>query len=236
MKMPAPQPHYIRPDGLFSACRLSCSALMSKSISKKLASAKTTLRGITCVTDGGALHVPASVANGDLATFRHWADSDEYPEKGMICFLQGEVWADMSKQQIFTHLGVKGEYNRVLANLAKAEKRGRYFPDGLFLSNVQADIAVIPDGTFVSAESLATSRVRLIEGKQEGYMELEGSPDMVLEIISRASFHKDTVVLMKAYWDAGIQEYWLVDARQDPLQFDIYRHTAKGYSKVHKQA
>src|SRR5262249_35254533 len=147
-----------------------------------------------------------------------------------------DVWADMSKQQIFSHLGVKGEYNRVLANLARAEKGGRYFPDGLFLSNLRADIAVIPDGIFISAESLQQGRVRLIEGKHEGYVELEGSPDMVLEVVSRASLHKDTVVLKKAYWEANIREYWLVDARQESLEFHIYRHTAKGYSNIRKQA
>src|SRR5205814_3191780 len=68
-----------------------------------------------------------------------------------------------------------------------------------------------------------------------GYVELEGSPDMVLEVISRSSVHKDTVVLRQAYWESEIREYWLVDVRREPLKFDILRHTAKGYAATRKQ-
>jgi hypothetical protein len=35
--------------------------------------------------------------------------------------------------------------------------------------------------------------------------------------------------LRQAYWEAGVREYWLVDARPDPLSFDTLRHTPKGY-------
>ena len=59
---------------------------------------------------------------------------------------------------------------------------------------------------------------------------------MVLEVVSRSSVRKDTEVLKEAYWDAGIQEYWLVDARKAPLRFDIFRYTSKGYVPVAKQA
>src|SRR5437879_5526087 len=66
--------------------------------------------------------------------------------------------------------------------------------------------------------------------------EVEGAPDMVLEVVSRSSVQKDTVILPKAYWEAGVREYWLVDARKAPLRFDIFRHTAKGYASTRKQA
>jgi Uma2 family endonuclease len=58
---------------------------------------------------------------------------------------------------------------------------------------------------------------------------------MVLEVISNGSVRKDTVILRQAYWEAGVQEYWLVDARKQPLTFDILRHTAKGYVATRKQ-
>ena len=58
---------------------------------------------------------------------------------------------------------------------------------------------------------------------------------MVLEIISSSSVQKDTVLLRAAYWEAEIPEYWLVDARKEPLKFDILRHTAKGYVATRKQ-
>jgi Uma2 family endonuclease len=60
-------------------------------------------------------------------------------------------------------------------------------------------------------------------------VELEGTPDMVLEVVSPSSVQKDTVELRDLYWRAGVNEYWLVDARGDHLVFDILRHTPEGY-------
>lgn len=59
---------------------------------------------------------------------------------------------------------------------------------------------------------------------------------MVLEVISESSVQKDEVILKEAYWEAGIAEYWLVDARKQALRFDIFRHTSKGYVATRKQA
>jgi Uma2 family endonuclease len=58
---------------------------------------------------------------------------------------------------------------------------------------------------------------------------------MVLEIVSEGSVRKDNVTLKQAYWEAGAREYWLVDARKEPLTFDVFRHTAKGYVGTRKQ-
>jgi hypothetical protein len=33
-----------------------------------------------------------------LAAFRRWAHSDDFPQSGRICFLDGRVWVDMSKE------------------------------------------------------------------------------------------------------------------------------------------
>ncbi|HVS35512.1 MAG TPA: Uma2 family endonuclease, partial [Gemmataceae bacterium] len=92
-----------------------------------------------------------------------------------------------------------------------------------------------PDATFLSNDSLDSNRVRLLEGKQGGYVELQGFPDMVLEVVSNSSTRKDLVLLRQAYWEAGIREYWLVDARREPLTFQILRRTAKGYAATRKQ-
>src|SRR5262249_45787390 len=49
-----------------------------------------------------------------LAAFRRWAHSDDFPQTGRTCFLDGQVWLDMSKEQIFTHNQVKQEFNLVV--------------------------------------------------------------------------------------------------------------------------
>ena len=58
---------------------------------------------------------------------------------------------------------------------------------------------------------------------------------MVLEVVSSSSVEKDTIILRDLYWQAGIREYWLVDARGENPIFDILRHTAKGYVATSKQ-
>jgi Uma2 family endonuclease len=188
---------------------------------------------VTVIFDGSnRVGVPAWVT--DLESFRRWADSDDSPEDGRVCFLKGEVWVDMSKEQVFSHVLVKTEFTAVLGSLVKSKELGLFLTDGLRLSNLDADISVIPDATFVSTETLRTGGVQLVEGAEEGYVELEGSPDMVLEIVSASSVHKDTVFLRQAYWEAGIREFWLVDARKEPLSFEILRHTARGYVTTRK--
>jgi hypothetical protein len=123
----------------------------------------------------------------DLSSFRRWADSEESPDKATVCYLRGEVWVETSKEHVYSHNQVKTELARVLAGLVKQHRLGRYFSDGLFVTNIQADLCSKPDGTFVGREAFAAQRVRLIEGSLEGFVEIEGIPDMVLEVVSGSS-------------------------------------------------
>ena len=172
------------------------------------------------------LIIPAWVTDRD--SFCRWAHSEEFPETGRICYLNGEVWVNMSKEQVFSDVLAKTRITAVLSELVEANHLGLFLGDGVFLSNAAADFATNPDAVFVSTAGLQ-DRVRLLEGREGGYVELEGSPDMVLEVVSRSSVRKDTQILRRAYWEAGIREYWLVDARPQPLHFDILRYTPKGY-------
>jgi Uma2 family endonuclease len=180
----------------------------------------------------GKVSIPSGVI--DLPSFRRWCDSDDFPDEGRIWFFRDGVWADMSKEQLFSHNQVKCEIARTVLNLVKESKSGRFFGDGLRITNLPAEISGVPDGTYVSFKSLRSGRAKYVEGKEGGYTELEGIPDVVIEVVSPSSEDKDTEWLQKAYWEAGIPEYWLIDARTPPLRFDIYKHTARGYSQSRK--
>ena len=65
------------------------------------------------------VRIPAGV--GDRLSFRRWLNTDTFPEVGRIGFLAGEVWVDMSKEQIFSHNQVKQEFNLVLGGLTKQD-------------------------------------------------------------------------------------------------------------------
>jgi hypothetical protein len=173
----------------------------------------------------------------DLESFRRWLDAEDVPEKVDISYLEDEVRVDMSKEQVFSHVLVKTEFAVVLGGMVKAGLEGLYFIDGVRVSNIQANFSVRSDGVFASHASLESKRVRVTIG-EVGFLELEGSPDMMLEVVSPSSVDKDTKVLRQAYREGGIREYWLVDAREEPLSFDILRHATgkgRGYTATRKQ-
>ncbi len=184
------------------------------------------------IVDDLSIGIPCWVV--DHASFRRWFHSDEFPEEGRVSFVNGEVIFDMSREQIFSHVRMKTEFGRVLANLAKRKQNGVYFSDGLLISNLGAEVSNNPDGVFVANASFEGGAVRLVEAATEGFIELEGSPDMVLEVVSTSSVKKDNELLRDAYWKAGIREYWLVDARGERLEFQILKHARRGYSPVRK--
>ncbi|MCI0683239.1 MAG: Uma2 family endonuclease [Gemmataceae bacterium] len=166
-----------------------------------------------------------------LEGFREWSWSDECPHEGRISFIDGEIIADMSKERFDAHVLVKGEVYRVLANLVKKEDLGIFFPDGTGVTNIAANISHVPDGGFASWKSFEAGIVRKVFSKAVagGSLELEGTPDLVIEVVSPSSVTKDTKVLLKSYCRAGIPEYWLVDARGDTLRFTIHRLHENAY-------
>jgi Uma2 family endonuclease len=167
----------------------------------------------------------------DLESFRRWAKSHEFPDHGRFSFLDGDIWVDLSMEQLFTHSRVKLEFGAVLRSIEQEINRGYLFPDGVLLSHPEANLSTEADLLFVLFESLDAGRVRLIEGAAGGYVEVEGSPDMSLEIVSSTTERKDNEILRELYWRARVSEYWLVDVR-NKLSFQILRWTSKAYRKT----
>ena len=91
------------------------------------------------------------------------------------------------------------------------------------LLNEGSDVSNEPDLMFCSWESLRSGRVEYherVEGSG-GYVEVVGSPDMVLEVVSRSSFDKDTKKLLGAITKPASTSTWLVDARGGEIDFRI---------------
>jgi Uma2 family endonuclease len=168
----------------------------------------------------------------DLASFRRWAHSDGFPERGRFDFLGGELWIDMNGERLAENKA-KGEFIGVLGTLVHELNRGTLLMRGLRLTNVPADLSTEPDFMYFSDEALDERRVVLARGDQSS--EVEGAPDMVLEIVSHSSKEKDTVVLRNFYYKAGIREYRLVDPRGAKVGFDILRVGPRGYQATRRQ-
>ena len=77
----------------------------------------------------------------------------------------------------------------------------------MLLSNLDAGLSTVPDGVFVAHESFARGAVRRVGGTAGDFVELLGSPDMTLEVVSKSSVEKDTVELVELYWQGGVAEY-----------------------------
>lgn len=182
----------------------------------------------------GQATIPSGVS--DLASFRAWARSDEFPRHGRFAFLNGTLWVDGTMEQLFTHNRVKTRVTSALDQLVAAEDLGYFFSDRALLSHPGAGLSTEPDGFFVSYESVEAGRARWVEGAVEGHVEVEGSPDLAVEVVSAGSVEKDTVELPGLYFAAGVREYWLIDARQPEPAFDLFRRGRAAFARTRRQA
>lgn len=164
--------------------------------------------------------------------FRDWAKSDAFPDRGRISLIEGQVLIDMNPERIDSHNRVKTEIIRVLATLTRETDAGQVFGDGAWVTNDEAELSTEPDAAFVSWRSLESGRGRIApsgDDENDG-VEVRGSPDMMLEVVSPSSVRKDTRLLPAAYFRAGVREFWLVDARSSKLEFQIFIWREAGYA------
>ena len=177
----------------------------------------------SCLLLEHGVEVPLDVQ--DLEAFRRWALSDEFPENGRIDFINGNIEIDMSPENAFTHGSPKIKLIQVLAAIVEKDDAGYLFSDRMRCSSVPADLSAEPDIIFISHDALDSGRVKLIEqagGNEDDYIEIEGPPDLVVEIVSKSSVSKDTKRLPPIYFKAGVREFWLIDARSEELRFVIH--------------
>jgi Uma2 family endonuclease len=165
-----------------------------------------------------------------LAGFREWSSSDAFPERGKITFVAGEVIVDMSPERLGSHNAVRMAIHRVVGDLVLSDDLGTFYGDGARFVHKGAKVSNEPDSMVVLWETFASGAVRDIPTKDgDDWIELEGTPDWVMEIVSPSSVTKDTVVLRERYHRAGVGEYWLIDVRGDKLVFTILIHHPDGY-------
>jgi Uma2 family endonuclease len=168
-----------------------------------------------------APEVPNEVV--DFASFREWTRSEQFPEQGRYTFYQDQLRIDLTMEQLFSHNDVKNALTRVLSSdLGLAI--GRYFSDGVRVNIPRAGLSVEPDALFIRYDTLRSQRViQRPSARNIGTVELEGPPDLVVEVVSDSSVSKDTIDLLRLYADSQIPEYWLIDARRMPVCFSIYQ-------------
>lgn len=95
-------------------------------------------------------------------------------------------------------------------------------PIGDFWPGVEVDLTpmrtYIPDLSFLLTANLP----RFADD-----IAIQGPPDLVVEVISPSTAARDRSQKLRAYYQAGVPWYWLVEG--DTLLITEYRHTADGY-------
>jgi Uma2 family endonuclease len=160
-----------------------------------------------------------------LEDFREWALSDAFPESGRFDFIDGNIEVDLSLERVFTHNAPKVAIVARLVDLSDQAIPGDVFCTRMRFSSVPANLSVQPDVFFLSCATLDSGHAKLIPDEsnpEQGYNEVEGGPDVVVEILSDISVKRDKNRLPKAYFEAGVRELWLADARAEELVFLVH--------------
>ncbi|HEX3532511.1 MAG TPA: Uma2 family endonuclease [Thermoanaerobaculia bacterium] len=177
-----------------------------------------------------SLLIPAAARS--FEGFRKWARSPAFPETGRIDFLAGDLEIDMSPEDLHTHGTVKVAIASTLHTLVADGDQGEVFVDRARVVSRFAALSVEPDTVVVLWDSLRSGRVRYVPSDPE----IEGAPDVIIEVVSDGSVRKDTQRLPPLYARAGIPELWLVDTRKEPLRFDIHLLQDGRYVRVEPDA
>jgi Uma2 family endonuclease len=191
----------------------------------------------TSMEDGEILHIPANATT--LEGFRRWSWSRSFPEKGRIDFLDGDLEVDLSPEDLYMHGTVKTALAAGLHDRVVGSGRGAVYVDCTRVVSVEAQLSVEPDVLAVLWESLESGRVREVPAKakkkvrEEGrFIEFEGAPDLVVEVVSDGSERKDRRRLPPLYARAGVPELWLTDVRGREVDLAIYNLGPDGYVRA----
>jgi Uma2 family endonuclease len=170
-----------------------------------------------------------------LDDFRRWTSADDFPENGKIAYIGKEIFIDMSPERIDSHGSVKVEAYTVVGALVRKKKKGQLFFDRTRVVHAEAVISNEPDAFFASWATLRKGGLRRIRTPSgDDYIEFEGTPDWILEIVSPSSVTKDKKLLRGRYHRAGISEHWLIDARGEDVDFQILIHGKDEYEPAER--
>ena len=107
----------------------------------------------------------------------------------------------MSPENLFFHGTLKGEIYAMLLDCVKKQELGYLFTDRTRITCVDAGVSAEPDIVLLSDDAIDSGRVALVpksSGEEGHFIEIEGPPDLIVEIVSDSSEKKDTQRLPSA--------------------------------------
>lgn len=127
------------------------------------------------------------------------------PEDKRYEIIDGDL--HMTPAPLMKHQKVSGHLYRILHEWADKESRGEVFyaPVDVILSD---EDVLQPDLLFISQE-----RLGILTEKN-----VQGAPDLVIEILSPHSQEWDRSIKRKLYEKYGVREYWMVDLEAQSIE------------------
>ncbi len=152
-----------------------------------------------------------------LAIERHWtaAEYRRLPEGPPYYELEDGELLEMVRPRRKHQLSL-GELYAAISAHVRRERLGKIWLE------VAVELAptrmYIPDLSFLLTENL---------GRFADDVAIQGPPDLVVEVVSPSTARRDRSQKLRAYHQAGVPWYWLVES--DTLLITEYRHTPDGY-------
>ena len=181
--------------------------------------------------ENGAITIPAGIV--DLQTFRDWTRSDDFPRYGRIDYIDGQIEVDMCPANIQFHSLPKSEIAIAVGHFVRSHDLGQFYIDQTRLISTLGVLSCEPDMMFISWKRINTGEIVFRESAKPqsdmDFMEIDGGPDLVVEVLSPSSIQKDTQRLKERYFEAGTLEYWLVDAMHGKSDLRIMYPGARAF-------
>jgi len=133
---------------------------------------------------------------------------EEYPQF-RVEFIDGEV--AMAPAPVPYHQIIANNLSWVFNQYVRENKLGKVLPAPVDVELSAGARIVEPDFIFV-----AQTRVAALVGEKR----ITGAPDLIVEILSPATAHRDRHVKLPLYATSGVAEYWIVDP--DSKAVEVY--------------
>ena len=139
-----------------------------------------------------------------------WEDVLRMPDDGnRYEFIGGRLY--VTPAPVIRHQYISKRLQWALVDLLERAGHGQVFDAPVLVEFPGTTDRVQPDILFVSKARLGIFGVK----------QVTGAPDLVVEILSPSTAHRDRGVKLDVYAQRGVREYWVVDPVEDAV--DVWR-------------